>query len=541
MLRRLINLFKSYSMKKEASLVKEPVTEQIIHSASNKDVKYYLNDPAFPELTGFTDNTPPFKLGINVKGFTGSGAPFDTLQGKAANVFGTLQQGINVINSRLNLDRWALVQTLNVDPLAGVQPNAYYDRQYLKFFYFTAPSTKKEVFTSLSADIINHEMGHAFLDAIRPEFFNMASMEVWAFHESFGDIVSIICALNHDAVLDILISQTGGDLRKSNIVEGVAEQFGLNLGMQSALRKAINDFVYVRPETLPQRAPDDQLAAECHSFSRVFTAAFYDIFCETVKSLGAVNKPNIKVAIDKLTGTFLDACKTSPAASNLFSVVATTWINILSANNPKITEIAKQCFTSRQIIGVAHAMNGDLKNYNVSKQLITSYGVGGMRYEKYKCETEISKLFEGEVINQSEKLNEIMSLKLSLPVDEFLKPQGMGFSNLCASVDEACDSAKYFINYLVNQDNYGDMENQSWYKKEGFLSRKYFACNCYSNNCLTPGNPEYGKCWKPKNNTGCCTYGSGANNDDKPTPAPVVNCNKRYNTSCGRINYNGRC
>jgi hypothetical protein len=537
MFNKFYNWFKSLFSKKqvEKALVEES------NITNPKNIKYYLNDPAFPELTGFTDNLPPFKLKINVKGFTGAGAAFDTLQGKAANVFATLQKGINVINSRLNLDKWAVVETLNVDPLAGVQPNAYYDRQYLKFFYFTAPQNQKEVFTSLSADIISHEMGHAFLDAIRPEFFNMASMEVWAFHESFGDIVAIICALSHDEVVDILLSQTGGDLRKSNLVEGLAEQFGLNLGLQSALRKAINNFVYVKPETLPQRAPDDKLAAECHSFSRVFTAAFYDIFCETVKSLGEVNKPNIKVAIDRLTSTFLQACKACPATSNLFSVMATSWINILSKNYPKITEIAKQCFTNRQIIGTVHAMNFETRKYGVTKSLITSYGIQGHRLEKYKCEVDAGKLFDGDVIAQSETMNEILSLKLLLPADDYFVPQGINVTNLCASIDEACESAKYFINYLVEQDNYGNMENQSWYKKEGFLSRKYFACNCYSNNCLTPGNPEYGKCWKPKNNTGCCTYGSSTGDNDKPNPDSVITCNKRYNSSCGRINYNGRC
>ena len=27
---------------------------------------------------------------------------------------------------------------------------------------------------------------------------------------------------------------------------------------------------------------------------------------------------------------------------------------------------------------------------------------------------------------------------------------------------------------------------------------------CCGDNCLNPGAPEYGKCWKKKNNSGCC-------------------------------------
>ena len=30
------------------------------------------------------------------------------------------------------------------------------------------------------------------------------------------------------------------------------------------------------------------------------------------------------------------------------------------------------------------------------------------------------------------------------------------------------------------------------------------ASGCCGNNCLNPGAPEYGKCWKKKNNSGCC-------------------------------------
>jgi hypothetical protein len=335
-----------------------------------------------------------------------------------------------------------------------------------------------------------------------------------------------------------MIDQTGGDLRKSNLVEGLAEQFGLNLGMKSALRKAINNFVYVKPETLPQRAPDDQLCAEPHSFSRVFTAAFYDTFCESVKALGPINIPNIKNAINILSGTFYEACKLCPSAANIFSVLATNWINILNKNNPKIAEIARQCFTSRQILGTVHAMNYSGQEYKFDKKLITSFGIEGTRFVKYECDVPVLDLFSGDVVVQSETMNEIMALNIKLPVDEYFVRQDIEPVNICASMSEACEAAKYFISYLVDQDKYGNMENQSWHKDNKDLARKYFACNCYMNNCLTSGNPEYGKCWKPKNNTGCCSYG---NNEPKIEPKIEKTCNLRYSSSCGRINYKGNC
>src|SRR5262247_3863818 len=38
-----------------------------------------------------------------------------------------------------------------------------------------------------SPDVVNHEQGHALLDAVRPDFWDAPFAEVAAFHESFGD------------------------------------------------------------------------------------------------------------------------------------------------------------------------------------------------------------------------------------------------------------------------------------------------------------------------------------------------------------------
>jgi hypothetical protein len=88
--------------------------------------------------------------------------------------------------------RWAATNTLNVYPAAGQDLNAFYDRNSLKFFYALDPVVKKNIYTSDSSDVVSHETGHALLDSIRPDFWNVQSYEVWALHESFGDIISIL-------------------------------------------------------------------------------------------------------------------------------------------------------------------------------------------------------------------------------------------------------------------------------------------------------------------------------------------------------------
>jgi hypothetical protein len=49
------------------------------------------------------------------------------------------------------------------------------------------------------------------------------------------------------------------------------------VGDPTRLRDANNSFRYEPPDSLPAGAPDDALAGEPHSFSRVFTGAFYDL------------------------------------------------------------------------------------------------------------------------------------------------------------------------------------------------------------------------------------------------------------------------
>jgi hypothetical protein len=176
---------------------------------------------------------------------------------------------------------WEVGSTLPVDLDFGVDLNAFYDRQGLKFFHGSAAG--RTVFSGESPDIVCHELGHALLDSFKPQLFDAASLEVAAFHESFGDMSAILSALQLPSVREGVLAETGGVLRRASRLSRLAEQLGsaIRQSVPSAvepdcLRNAVNTFFYRDPDTLPTTAPATSLSSEPHSFSRVFTGAFFE-------------------------------------------------------------------------------------------------------------------------------------------------------------------------------------------------------------------------------------------------------------------------
>src|SRR5919198_707147 len=176
---------------------------------------------------------------------------------------------------------WEVGAILPVDLDFGVDLKPFYDRVGLNFFHSRAAG--RTVFSGESPDIVCHELGHALLDSFKPQLFDAASIEVAAFHESFGDMSAILSALQLSSVREGVLAETGGVLRRSSRLSRLAEQLGwaIRQSVPSAvepdcLRNAVNTFFYRDPDTLPTTAPATSLSSEPHSFSRVFTGAFFE-------------------------------------------------------------------------------------------------------------------------------------------------------------------------------------------------------------------------------------------------------------------------
>ncbi len=231
----------------------------------------------------------------------------------------------------------------------GEDFNAYYDRAGLHFFHDTPPGGP-EVWSGNSPDVVCHEFGHAVLDAIRPQLWDATSLEVPAFHESFGDMSAMLTELQLQSVRQGVITSTGGKLARSSRLSRLAEELGWAIRKiapdavdRDCLRNASNSFFYKDPVTLPPNAPSNQLSSEPHSFSRVFTGAFLSALAGmySAGTAGEVALQKVSVDAGKL---LVDAVKATPVVAAYYSQVAAHMI-----------ALAQQRFPSNGYVGALRA------------------------------------------------------------------------------------------------------------------------------------------------------------------------------------------
>ena len=142
---------------------------------------------------------------------------------------------------------WQRGGTLDVIRDRDVDLNAYYDRASLSFFHDDVGG--QTFYSGESPDVVCHEFGHGVLDAVRPELFDAASIEVSAFHESFGDMSAILCALQLDGIRSEVLQETGSRPDRNSRLSRLAEQLGRAIRQVSpdaaeadCLRNAANSF-----------------------------------------------------------------------------------------------------------------------------------------------------------------------------------------------------------------------------------------------------------------------------------------------------------
>ena len=180
-----------------------------------------------------------------------------------------------------NLTRWqGNRRRLALRQDAGVDLNAYYDRTSFSFFHQAVSGTT--YYSGASTDVVAHEVGHGLLDSIRPDLWDAAFLETGAFHESFGDCMAVLTALNDSDTRTKLLAVTA-TLKKANFVEATAENLSEAIRRlvpnhnAAEPRHAFNTFQFQIPETLPANGGPGALINEVHSFGMIFSGCFYDL------------------------------------------------------------------------------------------------------------------------------------------------------------------------------------------------------------------------------------------------------------------------
>jgi hypothetical protein len=275
-----------------------------------------------------------------------------------------LRRGADYWATRVPLTTWEVGPTLKVILDKGPDLNAYYDRKALNFFH--GPSPGGTVYSGESPDIVCHEMGHAVLDSFKPQLWGAASDETAAFHESFADISAIMSALQLPSLRTAILSDTGGHLYTNSRLSRLAEQLGTAIRAQQpdavdkdCLRNAVNSFLYQDPNVLPQSAPASQLSSEAHSFSRVFTGAFYEalggLLAATASDPTHPTEQELLAVANDLAGILVAAIKQAPVVANWYAQVAGGMVQSAGPVHKDYPAILKGVFVRRSILSLQSA------------------------------------------------------------------------------------------------------------------------------------------------------------------------------------------
>lgn len=217
------------------------------------------------------------------------------------------------------------VLTVHLDE--GVDLNAFYDRQGLKFFHQRVEGV--DVFSGGSPEIVRHELGHAVLDALRPQLWNAAMHEADALHEAFGDISALLTALQMESLRTAVLTQTQGRIEQSSRMSRLAEQLGWAVekvapgaAEPDCLRNMSNRFFYRDPVELPPSGPANMLTSGPHSFSRVFSGAFLKIVAGIFRQQDNEDQAALAEA-GRIAGQLLvDAVVAAPVVAGYYAQVA---------------------------------------------------------------------------------------------------------------------------------------------------------------------------------------------------------------------------
>lgn len=457
---------------------------------------YLLNDPSTPDLAIPQTLPQPPALLFSVRDFQASklnsSNPADI---NAVNCYITICNSINYFQTMLKtfdrpVDQWAATSNLTVIPSAGTKFNAFYDRQSLQFFSAPHPTTRKMISSAASNDVVTHELGHAFLDVLRPDLWNIQSLEIWAFHEAFGDINSIVHALHFDQVIIRILEETNGSLLSppnlnSNLVTKIGEEmagavFYGTIQADQGIRDVSEKFVYINPNKLPQKTTDNKLSANSHSFSRVFSGAWYEILVRIFErersKMGDIDA--IKYARDIAYSRLLKAIKIAPSTNRFLDAVAKCMLSVETMKGGIYSDIIESVFTAREIMRptikiLSNVTVTDVLNRLSGQDIISKKGDHVVIRRPKARKFRISDHW---VVDLSSS-NPVYDAEMEVPGDScYIFDNKQLVEEIHPEPDEILQSAVLCALSIKNYQGLGAEE--AWDIKDGKLVRNHIICHC---------------------------------------------------------------
>jgi hypothetical protein len=265
-----------------------------------------------------------------------------------------LRRALNRMLITQNFNWYWGPEPINVYPRAGLDANAYYSRneKALRFYYFHPSGNESNplVYSCRSFDIVAHEVGHAALDSLKPEWLSSSwHPQTGGLHESFGDLTAIFTMLAQMDVCEAIIVESKADLHTKTFFPALAEQFGEAFGRDMGLRNADNDLKL------------SDVSTQVHDISRVFTGAVYDIladFFENYQDPALFDQAESLFRIGKyITSLVIASIWQGPDTNATFADIANNMMELEEDDTRK--EIIKEQFSKREILDAPVSLAGD--------------------------------------------------------------------------------------------------------------------------------------------------------------------------------------